>query len=58
MGDAADGGEVLVEMEMGFGVGGWTQLAAVIGDVAVEIEDDEVIGGKVGVGDAAGFDAP
>ena len=55
--DAADVGEVLVEVEVGGGVGGGAVGCPLCEDLAGgEGEDDDVVGSEFFVGDAGGFD--
>ena len=58
VGDATDVRELTIEMKVGFGVGGGAQLAAVIGDLAIEVQHDEILRLERGISYAAGLDAP
>lgn len=52
--DGADGGPGAVEFEVGFGIGGGVECP--FGDVAFEVDEDDVGGCDGGVVHAAGFD--
>ena len=56
VGDAADLGKLTVEVQMRFGIRRGTQRA--LHNIAIEIEDDDVLRRQRRIIDAAGFDGP